>query len=149
MLNKEEIAGIIPHRDPILLLDTIVEMSGESLSAEYTIDSSSPLFEQIFQGHYPGNPITPGVILCEIVFQAGAVLMGQRIKEEMNELVGSPVVTRIRDARFKTMVRPGDKLDISVEFEDQVSSAYYLKGSIKVGGKLAVRVAFTCALVKE
>ncbi len=149
MLDKEAIAGIIPHRDPFLLLDKVVELDTDSLRAEYTVDSASALFSQIFPGHYPGNPITPGVILCEIIFQAGAVLMGSRIQRLEGELKGSPVVTRIRDARFKSMVKPGDKLEISVEFEDSVSSAYYLKGSIKVGGRLAVRVAFTCALVAE
>ncbi len=149
MLDKRKIEGIIPHREPFLLVDKVTEINYNSIKAEFTVDSSSKLFEQIFPGHYPGNPITPGVILCEIIFQAGAILMGNRIKEDAGALVGSPVVTRIRDARFKNMVKPGDKLDIAVEFEDQVSTAYYLKGSIKVGSKLAVRVAFTCALVTE
>lgn len=149
MLDKKAIADIIPHRDPFLLVDRVIALDTDSLQAEYTVDSSSDLFTQIFPGHYPGNPITPGVILCEIIFQAGAILMGSRIQQLEGELQGSPVVTRIRDARFKSMVKPGDKLEISVEFEDSVSSAYYLKGSIRVDGRLAVRVAFTCALVAE
>ena len=149
MLDKNQIEGVIPHRDPFLLVDKVIDISRDSITAEFTVESSAKLFEQIFPGHYPGNPITPGVILCEVIFQVGAILMGNRIKEDSGALSGSPVVTRIRDARFKNMVKPGDKLEIVVEFEDQVSTAYYLKGSIKVGGKLAVRVAFTCALVAE
>ena len=149
MLQRSEIEEIIPHREPFLLVDRVTALDMDSLQAEFTVESTSGLFGQIFPGHYPGNPITPGVILCEIIFQAGAILMGNRIREAAGALSGSPVVTRIRDARFKQMVKPGDKLEISVEFEDKVSTAYYLKGSIRVAGKLAVRVAFTCALVAE
>ncbi len=149
MLEQSDIEKIIPHREPFLLLDRVIEIDADRLRAEFTVDSSGQLFSSIFPGHYPGNPVTPGVILCEIIFQAGAVLMGKRIEAEAGSLTGSPVVTRIRDARFKHMVKPGDKLDIEVEFEDQVSTAYYLKGCIKVDGQLAVRAAFTCALVNN
>ncbi len=147
MLEQGDIEKIIPHRKPFLLIDRVVEEDADRLRAEFTVDSSGQLFSSIFPGHYPGNPVTPGVILCEIIFQAGAILMGKRIEAESGSLTGSPVVTRIRDARFKQMVKPGDKLDIEVEFEDHVSTAYYLKGCIKVDGQLAVRAAFTCALV--
>lgn len=147
MTDRTEIKDYIPHREPFLLLDNIIESNAESLKAEFTVDQESPLFAQIFPGHYPGNPITPGVILCEIVFQAGAVLMSKKLMTESENLHGSPVVTRIRDCRFKQMVKPGDRLEIAVEIEDMISNAYYLKGSITVDGKPAVRVSFTCALV--
>ena len=149
MLKRQDIEEIIPHREPFLLVDKVTAIDSDALQAEFIVDSSSGLFGQIFPGHYPGNPITPGVILCEVIFQAGAILMGHRLRSEEGVASGSPVVTRIRDARFKQMVKPGDILEIMVEFEDQVSSAYYLKGSIKVAGKLAVRVAFTCALITD
>ena len=77
-----------------------------------------------------------------------ARLKNERADSEAEADDRAPVVTRIRDARFKNIVRPGDDLEVSVEFEDQVSNAYYLKGSIKVNGKLSVRVAFTCALAE-
>ena len=147
MIDRDEIKEFIPHREPFLLLDKISEINSDELKAEFIIDKQSPLFAQIFPGHYPDNPITPGVILCEIIFQAGAVFMSRKLAETVGAVKGSPVVTRIRDARFKNMVKPDDKLEIKVEFEDMISNAYYLKGSIKVAGKLAVRVAFTCALV--
>lgn len=146
ILDKEKIKNIIPHREPFLLLDLITELTESKINAEFQVRENDPLFANIYPGHYPGNPITPGVILCEIVFQAGAVLMGSRLSD--SDIKGSPVVTRIRDCRFKNMVKPEDKVEIEVEFEDQISTAYYLKGTLKVNGKLAIRVAFTCALIE-
>ena len=145
-MNSEEIKKLIPHREPFLLLDEIIECAENGLSARFTIKPESPLFAAIYPGHYPSNPVTPGVILCEIVFQAGAVFMARRLADAAT--VGVPVITRIRDARFKNVVRPGAELEITVEFEDQVSNAYYLKGGISCGGKPVLKVAFTCALAQ-
>jgi 3-hydroxyacyl-[acyl-carrier-protein] dehydratase len=145
-LLDPQIARAIPHRPPFLLLDSILDLTEESVTAVKTLDPADPLFAGVYAGHYPGQPITPGVLLCEMVFQAGAVLMSHRLDSAEG---GTPVLTRIRDARFKSMVKPGDVVEISARFEEQISSAYYLQGSVRVDGKLAVRVAFTCALIKE
>jgi 3-hydroxyacyl-[acyl-carrier-protein] dehydratase len=148
-LNREAIEKLIPHREPFLLLDAITAIDTDKLTATFTPQASAPLFAQIYPGHYPQQPVTPGVILCEIIFQAGAVLMAHRLQEAEaagTPIVGVPVITRIRDAKFKRMVKPGEELTINVEFEDQVSNAYYLKGGIDCAGLTAVRIAFTCAL---
>ena len=139
-----DIEQAIPHRPPFLLLDSIVSMDDERIVAEYTPRSDDELFERIYSGHYPSAPVTPGVLLCEIVFQAGAVLLSQRIDDAAG---GVPVVTKISNARFKHMVKPDDPLEIEASIEDQVSNAFYMKGTIKSGGKLALRVEFACALV--
>ncbi|MCX7935976.1 MAG: beta-hydroxyacyl-ACP dehydratase, partial [Planctomycetota bacterium] len=91
-----------------------------------------------------------GVLLCEIIFQAGAALMAHRLGRSPgagNAISGTPVVVRIRDARFKRMVKPGETLEIEAHFEEQVANAYFLHGTAKVEGEVAARVAFTCALV--
>lgn len=135
----------IPHRPPFLLLDTVTSCTQDSITAETTLRPDDPLFSRVYEGHYPGNPITPGVLLCEMIFQAGAVLMSHRLggAEE-----GVPVLTRIRDTKFRTIVRPGDTVTVTATFEDQVSNAYSLSGAIHVAGKLAVRTSFVCALVE-
>ena len=140
-----DIERAIPHRPPFLLLDKIVSIDDTRIVAESVARSDDELFSRVFAGHYPGNPITPGVLLCEMVFQAAAVLLSNRLGDTSG---GVPVLVRIRDARFKHMVQPDQKLGIEASLEDQVSNAFYMKGSVKCEGKLAVRVDFSCALVE-
>lgn len=135
----------IPHRPPFLLLDTVISCTEDAITAETTLRADDPLFAQVYAGHYPGNPITPGVLLCEMIFQAGAVLMSHRLGGAGE---GVPVLTRIRDTKFRAMVRPGDTVTVAAAFEDQVSNAYSLSGTIHVKGTLAVRTSFVCALVE-
>ena len=140
----DRIEQLIPHRKPFLLIDEIVELTDAKIRTRYTVRRDDPLFALVFQGHYPGNPIIPGALLCEMVFQAGAVLLSRRAGGTDGKV---PVLVRVKDARFKQMARPGDLLDIEAEFVDQVSNAYYMKGAAGTGGETAVRVDFTCALV--
>ena len=139
-----DIEKAIPHRAPFLLLDRIVSMDETHIVAESVPRPEDELFSRVFAGHYPGNPITPGVLVCEMVFQAAAVLLSQRVADDAE---GVPVLVRIRDARFKQMVKPGDRLEIEASLDEQVSNAFTMKGSAKRDGKTAVRVEFTCALV--
>lgn len=136
----------IPHRAPFLLIDRIVSVNDEKITAEASPESNDEFFSRVFAGHYPGNPITPGVLLCEMVFQAGAALLSHRMK---GDVPGTPVIVKIGSARFKRMVRPGEKLEVEAVFVEQLSNAFYMKGSVRCEGEIAVRVEFTCALVPE
>ncbi|WP_035216420.1 3-hydroxyacyl-ACP dehydratase FabZ family protein [Desulfobulbus elongatus] len=132
----------IPHRPPFLWLDRVLEISGGTIRAETTVRRDLPLF----QGHYPDYPLMPGVLLCEAVFQAGALLIGELMRgEEVVPGSGVPVLTRIMGAKFKREVRPGDTLDISATLVERLGPAWLLKGSVRVGGKTAVQVEFACA----
>jgi len=144
---KTDLFHLIPHRPPFLLIDEIIEIDNERLCARATLRPQDELWSRVYAGHYPDNHITPGVLLCEIIFQAGAALMAHRLGASSRDKKGTPVVVRIRDARFKRMVRPGDTLEVEVRFEEQMANAYLLNGSIKVAGEVAARAAFTCALV--
>jgi len=132
----------IPHRPPFLWLDRVLEISGEAIRAETTIPPDLALF----QGHYPDYPLMPGVLLCEAVFQAGALLIGELMRgEEKAQGGGVPVLTRILGAKFKREVRPGDTLEIAARLVERMGPAWLLKGSVRVGGKTAVQVEFACA----
>ena len=135
------ITGRIPHRPPFLWLDRVLELTGESILAEKTI----PADLDIFKGHYPDYPLMPGVLLCEAVFQAGALLVGELLKSEQDRS-GVPVLTRINGAKFKREVRPGDTIEIRAALKEQLGPAWFFKGSVRVGGKVAVQVEFACAL---
>ncbi|MCL2457514.1 MAG: beta-hydroxyacyl-ACP dehydratase [Desulfobulbus sp.] len=130
----------IPHRPPFLWLDRVLEISGETIRAETTIRPDLPLFE----GHYPGYPLMPGVLLCEAVFQAGALLIGE-LTSGKEAIRGVPVLTRIMGAKFKRVVRPGDTLEITATLIERLGPAWLMKGSVRVGGKTAVQVEFACA----
>ena len=137
----EEITKLIPHRPPFLFVDRVVELSPNLIRTVKTFLPEEPFFT----GHYPGNPLVPGVILCETIFQSGAILIASQV---ISLESGTPVLTRVKNAAFKRMVRPGEKLEIEASISDRIQNALFLKGSARVNTQLAVRVEFTCALVK-
>ena len=138
----EEILNTIPHRPPFLFVDKIIELSGTKIRTTKEIKPDDPVFE----GHYPGQPIMPGALICESIFQTGAILLSKRIG---GISVGIPVLTRINNAKFKSIVKPGSTLDIEAELVEKVGNAYFMAGKASVGGKTSVTVQFTVTLVKE
>lgn len=142
MPDVEEIKRLIPHRPPFLWVDRIISCSEGVIETEKDI----PADHEVFQGHYPGNPITPGVLLCESIFQSGALLMAQKAADSPDDLV--PVLTRITNARFKRSVYPGDTTRIKVSLLEVVANVSFLKGLLKVNGKTAVQVEFACSMTQ-
>ena len=141
----DEILRTIPHRPPFLFIDEIVELREDGATCKRTIRSDEPQFE----GHYPGNPIMPGVLLCESCFQAGAIYLAKQIEQEGRSLNDvTPVLSRIADARFKQMVKPGDEITIEVTMKETVSRFYFMKGKVLKGGKPAMTIEFALAMVE-
>ncbi len=138
-MNQFSVQDAIPHRPPFLFIDDVTELTDGKIVARITL----PHDLDVFRGHYPHFPIFPGVLTCEAVFQAGAILLSRRVTDPT---AGVPALTRIRDARFKRMVRPGETLTLTAEIEEVLSNAYYMKGSATVDGATAVKVLFTCAM---
>ena len=122
-----------------MFVDKIVELTDTKIKTTKEIKPE----EEFFKGHYPGNPIMPGVLICESIFQTGAILLSHIITD-ISE--GTPVLTRINNAKFKNIVRPGDTLEIEAEIVERVSNAFFLKGKASVGGKTAVTVEFGVSL---
>ncbi len=138
----EEILNAIPHRPPFLFVDRIVELSGTKIKTAKEIKPDDP----VFQGHYPGQPIMPGALICESIFQTGAILLS-KMMGSIGE--GIPVLTRINNAKFKSIVKPGSTLDIEAELVEKVSNAYFMKGRASVGGKTSVTVEFAVTLATQ
>lgn len=131
------ITELIPQRPPFLFVDKIVDRSEKSIKTTLKLTGD----EDFFKGHFPGNPIMPGVLLQEALFQSGAALMAGR------EGGGLGVVTRVQNAKFKNMVRPGDELEMEVELTESISNAHYMKGTTKVSGKTVLIIEFAVASV--
>lgn len=131
------ITDLIPQRPPFLFVDRIVERSENKILTALKLTGE----EDFFKGHFPGNPIMPGVLLQEALFQSGAALMAGK------EGAGLGVVTRVQNAKFKNMVRPGDELMMEVELTESLANAHYMKGTTKVNGKTVLVIEFAVASV--
>lgn len=138
-MSLAEIHAAIPHREPFLLVDEIVERGENRIVCRKHFDGK----EYFFAGHYPDFPLVPGVILCEAAMQAGAILLSKLVDGDAQ---GVPVATRMNDVRFKQMVRPGDTIEIEVDLNEQVSNAFFLKAKVTTAGKVAVRFEFACTM---
>lgn len=136
----KDVLAAIPQRPPFLFIDKIIKEDGNSVTTQRTLRED----DYFFQGHFPGNPIMPGALLCEACFQTGAVLMGKNAQQK-----GIGVVTRIKDSKFKNFARPGDTLTIKVELNDKIDNAYYMNGTIYVGDKLIMKIVFQGALLPK
>ena len=141
MLNNIQIQEIIPHRYPFLLVDKIVEMSvGERAVGIKNVTINEPFC----QGHFPGNPIMPGVLMVEALAQVGAVAI-----LSMEEYKGKlAVFTGIENVRFKRQVVPGDTLRLEVEIISLRRNIGKGKAIATVDGQVAVKGEIMFAIIK-
>lgn len=138
-MSLERIHAAIPHREPFLLVDEIIEQSADRIVCRKHFSGQ----EYFYAGHYPQFPLTPGVLLCEAAMQAGAILLSKFVEPGTG---GVPVATRMNEVRFKQMVRPGDTIDIEVTLTERLANAFFLKAKVLCGGKTAVTLEFACTL---
>ena len=142
-MQVDEIKKLLPHREPFLFVDEIVEVREEGLTARRTVRESEPQFE----GHYPGRPIMPGVLLCESALQAGCLFLAASSDGEAFK--GTPVVTRMTDVKFRKMVVPGDTLDIDVTLEKSVMNVHFMRAKLLVGKSKVMTLSFAVTLAPE
>jgi len=140
-LDILEIQSILPHRYPFLLIDRILEIERRK---KIVALKNVTINEPFFTGHFPGNPIMPGVLTVEAMAQAGATLLLTEMENRNNKLV---VFTGIERARFRRPVVPGDQLRIEVEVLAWRRIAGRMDGKVFVEGKLVAEATISCAIV--
>jgi len=135
------ILKIIPHRYPFLLVDRVVELEAKRRIVAFKNVSFN---EQFFQGHFPGTPVMPGVLIVEALAQAGAVLLLHDMSDRDAKLV---YFTGIDRARFRRTVVPGDQLRMTLEVRKLRSKTCKIHAVAEVEGELAAEAEIFCVLV--
>jgi 3-hydroxyacyl-[acyl-carrier-protein] dehydratase len=143
-LDHREIAALIPHRYPFLLVDKVVELDrGETAVGIKNVTINEPFFE----GHFPGNPVMPGVLIIEALAQtAGVVAMDAELEEGQSSLI---YFMTIQDARFRQPVVPGDQLRLHVTKERARRNVWRFCGEAKVGDQVVAEATFSAMFVTE
>ena len=142
-LRIDAILDLLPHRYPMLLIDRIIDITrAKRIVALKNVTINEPFFE----GHFPGYPIMPGVLIVEAMAQAGAVLLFTEVTDRDDKLL---LFTGIERARFRRPVTPGDQLRIEVDVLAFRGTAGRLQGKAYVDGKLACEAVVTCRLLNR
>ncbi len=136
-MSFPSVKDLIPQREPFLFVDKIIDKSQDKIVTSFMVTADL----DFFKGHFPNNPIMPGVLLQEALFQTGACLMAGQ------QGAGLGVVSKVNSAKFKSLVKPGDELVMEVQLTENLSNAYYFKGKTRVNGKVVCAVDFTCASI--
>ena len=139
-LGASEIQKLLPHRYPFLLIDRVVEFeSGKRVLAYKNLTINEPFF----QGHFPRQPVMPGVLVVEALAQAGGVLYqlskGAEVEDKVFYLV------KIENARFSNKIVPGDRMELEVSIKRRIRNMAWYSGIASVDGKEAARAEFLCA----
>ena len=132
-MNREELKNILPHREPMLLLDEAeLTEEGEAIG-RYRVKGD----EFFLQGHFPDMPVMPGVIQLEIMAQTCCALMQDEVKGK------NTLYTGLNNVKFKGMVRPGDTLETTSTLLRQKLNVYVVKGEARVDGELCASGEFS------
>lgn len=137
-MDREELKKLMRHREPMMLVDK-AEMDGDYVVAEYKVKGDEPFL----QGHFPGNPIVPGVIICEIMAQPTVLISYESIKGRL------PLFAGMNNVRFKKTVRPGDTIVTRGKVVAKKENYFVVDSKATVDGKLCCSATLSFILVDE
>jgi beta-hydroxyacyl-ACP dehydratase FabZ len=142
VLDIDQIKDILPHRFPFLLVDRIVEMEPERIVGIKNVTAN----EHFFQGHYPGYPVMPGVLIVEALAQCAGVLVLSSIPDRHSKVV---LMASIDAAKFRRPVRPGDQLRLDLTFLKKKATIAKMKGVATVDGVVVAEAIVMCTIADK
>ena len=140
-LDASQIMEFLPHRYPCLYIDKIVDYElGKSITAIKNVSINEPFF----QGHFPGQPVMPGVLSLESMAQATAFLMLHELDDPLKK---NMFISGVDKVRYRRLIIPGDTLNINIRLVTKKLTLYKFDGTIKINGQLAVQAKISSNLV--
>ena len=143
MNSAPDILGILPQRYPFLMIDKVIKINDKQIVALKNVSNNEPYF----QGHFPGNPIMPGVMILEALIQAGNLLPAEVSTDSKKDYVG--YVTTIDKVKFKKPVVPGDHLYLTVSILNKISTTWRFTGKADVNGIVVAEATWMGILVND
>jgi 3-hydroxyacyl-[acyl-carrier-protein] dehydratase len=137
-MDREELKNYLPHREPMLLVDDVA-MEGENCIGHYKVRGD----EFFLQGHFPGYPVVPGVVLCEIMGQCTCALLLEELPGRLTFYAG------IDNVRFKSQVRPGDLITVTSHITNRRGLTFFIDAEARVDGKLCAKGSLLFMLVDK
>ena len=133
---------MLPHRYPFLMVDRVVEIGGGKAHTLKNVSNNEPFFV----GHFPGNPVMPGVMIIEALAQSAAILALAELKSESQRLF---MLTGVEKARFRRPVVPGDQLDMEVTVIRSRGPLWKMRAEARVGGEIAAEAELSAMEVPQ
>ena len=146
LFNIEDIMRFLPHRYPFLLIDRVEEFEpNKSIKAIKNVTMNEPFF----QGHFPGHPVMPGVLMIEAMAQAAGISVSASLPEGESIQDYNFYFMTVNEAKFRKVVTPGDRLEFYVTKERQLKNVYKFKGEVKVDGDIVAEACFSAIVFKK
>lgn len=140
-LTHDQILDLLPHRYPFLLVDGVTDYElGKFMTGHKMVSFNEPFF----QGHFPGNPIMPGVLIVEALAQLSCILISLEYGEKANDM--TPLFLGIDKAKFRAKVTPGVRLDLRIDVHSHRRGIAKMTGTAKIGDELASEADITCMM---
>ncbi len=143
--TKKEVLDTLYHRPPYLQIESYEQIEGETITVKKTLWPDT----FYFKGHFPGAPVVPGAMMCEMIFQTSCLLLTKLHPEDEKKGMAIGVLTKIREAKFRSFLRPHDKITIKVKVVSKVGDHFQMEGQITKDDKTIALVKFNCSNIES